>query len=482
MADPSAEGISRAGSRLDRVGWTALGYAPFRWFLAAMLASTSANFVYYAALGWYVLEVTGSPAAVGFAFTAAGLPILFLTPHAGVLTDRLGARRMLSLSLMGMAGVTIVQAVVAEGGAPPYAVVVVLALALGIAQTVGAPSSVAIVSELVAPPAVSSATALNFLHMNVSRIVGGLLGGVLLATTTASIAFAAAGVLTILAVAIMTRLRTVDAPAAVERPRGALLGPLVEAFRYATRHRTLGVLITLSIAPGAIGLSYIFMLPVAAEELGIGAGGLGVLMAASGIGGLVAGLSLETIQRRIGHGRALFGGMVGAAVGLSSFGLAPSVPLAIAALTIVGASFLTFAAATVTLTQALAPPRLRGRLVSLFATLYWGMMPVGALVVGLVAEVTTARSAVALCGLGLAIAGGVAFLVRPQIATLAVGRDGLTLSGNLEGSGVVPPVTGETRIADVGQGLAGNRVELATAGHEREPLPQIDRQADAEAG
>ena len=93
MADPSAEGISRAGSRLDRVGWTALGYAPFRWFLAAMLASTSANFVYYAALGWYVLEVTGSPAAVGFAFTAAGLPILFLTPHAGVLTDRLGARR-----------------------------------------------------------------------------------------------------------------------------------------------------------------------------------------------------------------------------------------------------------------------------------------------------------------------------------------------------------------------------------------------------
>ena len=97
MADPSAEGISRAGSRLDRVGWTALGYAPFRWFLAAMLASTSANFVYYAALGWYVLEVTGSPAAVGFAFTAAGLPILFLTPHAGVLTDRLGARRMLSL-------------------------------------------------------------------------------------------------------------------------------------------------------------------------------------------------------------------------------------------------------------------------------------------------------------------------------------------------------------------------------------------------
>ena len=420
------------------MGWTALGYQPFRLFLAAMLASTSANFVYYAALGWYVLELTGSAAAVGFVFTASGLPILLLTPHAGVLTDRLGARLMLLLSLVGMALVTIAQAVLVAGGAPPYALVVALALGLGVAMTIGAPASVAIVTELVAPPAVSSATALNFLHMNVSRIIGGLLGGLLLATTAPAVAFGAAGVLFVLAIAIMARLPTPAARATADRPSAALVRPLLEAFRYAASHPTLGVLIVLSIAPGSIGLSYIFMLPVAAEELGIGAAGLGILMAASGIGGLVAGLSLESIQRRVGHGRALFGGMIGAAIGLTSFGFVPGVPLAIGALTIVGASFLTFAAATVTLTQALAPPRLRGRLVSLFATLYWGMMPVGALLVGLVAEATTARIAIALCGGGLAIAGGAAFLARPQIATLAVDRDGLTLSGDLRGSGAEP--------------------------------------------
>ncbi len=273
------------------------------------------------------------------------------------------------------------------------------------AQTIGAPASVSIVNELVPPPAVSSATALNFLHMNVARIIGGLLGGLLLATTTSAIAFTAAAILFTVPVLIMWQVRTPKTRPAEDRPRGAIVGPLVEAFRYATGHPTLGVLIVLSIAPGAIGLSYIFMLPVAAEELGIGAGGLGILMAASGIGGLIAGLSLESIQRRVGHGKALFGGMVGAAIGLTSFGIAPSVPLAIATLTIVGASFLTFAAANVTLIQALAPPRLRGRLVSLFATLYWGMMPIGALLVGLVAEATTARIAIALCGIGLIIAG-----------------------------------------------------------------------------
>lgn len=431
------------------MGWTALGYGPFRLFLGAMLASTSGSFLYYAALGWYVLELTGSAAAVGFAFTATGLPILLLTPYAGVLTDRLGVRLMLLVSLGGMAVVAVAQAAAAVGGIPSYGLVVVLALALGVAQTIGAPASVAIVNELVPPPAVSSANALNFLHMNVSRIIGGLVGGFLLATTTAAITFTAAAVMFVVPVLIMSRVRVTQAHPSTGRPRAALVGPLAEAFRYAINHPTLGVLIILSIAPGAIGLSYIFMLPVAADELDIGAAGLGILMAASGIGGLVAGLSLEVIQRRIGHGRAVFGGMVGAAIGLTSFGLAPGVPLAIGALTIVGASFLTFAAASVTLTQALAPPRMRARMVSLFATFYWGMMPVGALLVGLVAEATTARTAIALCGIGLAIAAAAAFIARPQIATLAVGRDGLTLSGDLRGSGAELPVPGAPIAASV---------------------------------
>ena len=400
-----------------------------------MLASTSGSFLYFAALGWYVLELTGSAAAVGFAFTATGLPILVLTAHAGVFTDRLGARRMLVLSLAGLALVAVVQAFVSASGASTFGLVVVLALGFGLAQTVGAPASMAIVTELVPPPAVSSATALNFLHMNVSRIIGGVLGGVLLAAATPALAFGVAAVLFATPVVVMAGVRTTDVRTSDQRPRAALVGPLVEAFRYATSHPTLGLLIILSIAPGSIGLSYIFMLPVAAEELGIGAAGLGILMVASGIGGLIAGLSLESIQRRVGHGRALFGGMFGAAIGLMSFGLAPSAPLAIAALTIVGASFLTFAAATVTLTQALAPARLRGRLVSLFATLYWGMMPVGALLVGLLAEATTARTAIAVCGFGLALVGVAALIGRPHIATLAVGRDGLSLSGDLRGSG-----------------------------------------------
>ena len=435
VARPTAQVVSRAGSRLDCVGWTAFEYAPFRYFIASMLCATSGIFVFNAALGWYVLGVTGSAAAVGLIFSVSGMPILLLTPQAGVLTDRFGSRAMLMANFVALSVVGVIFGLVALGSAPSFGVLLGLAVVFGVAETIGAPATMSIVNDLVPPSAVSSATALNFLHMNVARIIGGLLSGLILAALSPSFAFFIAAILYAVPVATLFLVRTRAAHPRDERSGSGFLGPIMEASRYARSHATLGVLILLAIAPGSIGLSYIFMLPVAAEELGIGAAGLGALYMAVGIGGLVAGVSLETIQRRIGHGRALFFGVFGAAIGLAAFGLVPGAPLAIAVLPIVGASFLTFAAANLTLTQAIAPARLRGRMVGLFATLYWGMMPVGGLIVGLLAEQIGARHALALCGVGLAIAGAVALAARPQLATLAVGRDGVTLRGDLRGTG-----------------------------------------------
>src|SRR4051794_2618652 len=82
VARPTAQVVARPDSRLDRVGWTAFEYAPFRYFIASMLCATSGIFVFNAALGWYVLGVTGSAAAVGLIFSVSGLPILILTPQA----------------------------------------------------------------------------------------------------------------------------------------------------------------------------------------------------------------------------------------------------------------------------------------------------------------------------------------------------------------------------------------------------------------
>ena len=76
-------------------------------------------------------------------------------------------------------------------------------------------------------------------------------------------------------------------------PASSLLRPVVEALAYTRRFPTLAVIVLLAAAPGAIGLAYVYLLPTAAAELGIGAEGLGNLIAATGIGGLIAGLFLD---------------------------------------------------------------------------------------------------------------------------------------------------------------------------------------------
>jgi MFS family permease len=420
---------------LDRVGWSALRYPAFQAFLLAMLMSTSANFIFFAALGWYVVEVTGSPAAVGLAFAAYGLPVLLFTAQAGAWTDRYGSKRMVLISIGGMGIASLAVAGVALLPAPPLWAIVLLAFLLGVAQTLGGPGVVAIVGDLVPPPAVSSSVALNFLHMSLARILGGLVGGLLLAFGPAVFAFAVTGILGTLPVLLLLRLPA--SPVHVTRhDRTSVFRSIREALAYGARFPTVGVLILLAILPGLVGLSYVFMLPVAADELGIGPQGLGTLLAASGIGGLIAGLSLERIQRRIGHGRAMYGGLLLASISLIGFGLAPGVLLASVALAVIGAAILTYAAANVTLIQAVSPRRLRGRLVSIFALFYWGLLPVGSALLGFIAEPTSAQFAVLVAGVALGVGTLVAIRIRPQVVTLAVSRDGVTVTGDLTGSGI----------------------------------------------
>ena len=170
---------------------------------------------------------------------------------------------------------------------------------------------------------------------------------------------------------------------------------------------------------------------MAARDFNIGGEGLAILLAMAGIGGLVAGLLAETIMRAAGHGLAIFIGLWTSAAGMIIFGLAPLVEISIAAVTLVGGGFVIYSAASLSLVQALAPSGIRGRVTSLFALLYWGLMPIGGLVGGIIAEAAGARAAFALAGGCLVAAGVLAIVARRQIMTLRVHRDGTTVANGV---------------------------------------------------
>lgn len=429
---------------LDRLGLPAISSGPFRVYFASNLVANVGIFLFMAAYGWFIQAETGSPALVGLGSAILGLPWLLLMLHAGMLTDRLGARRLIAASFVGGGLVMALVAFVALLPAPSVPFVIAFAFMTGVLMTIGAPGTISIVGELVPPAAVSSAVSMTFLLINVARIIGGIGAGWLLANErepgwailVGAALFALPGI-------FIWRLRLVN-PATPSRSVGgrALLGPIIEAGGHALRHPTLATILLLSAGPGLIGLPYNFLLPVAAVEIGIGAQGLGLLLAAIGTGGLVAGLAAEHLQRHLGHGRSIMVGLASAAGGLIVFGLGPPLPISIVSVGFVGGGFVVYASASLTLVQALAPAALRGRLTSVFSLLYWGLMPIGGLLGGLSAQAFSARTTMLGAGVTLAALGLFAAIRRPQVLTLAVSRDGLKIGGDLAGTGIASAAFG----------------------------------------
>jgi MFS family permease len=348
---------------------------------------------------------------------------------------------MVVLSLAG-AGVAIVAAGIAGLGGWPLWTLVALGCVMSTFQALGSPAYISIVNDLVPPRAVSSGVALTFLGFNVGRILGGLIGGVLLASLGADIVVAAA--LTIIVAGVMQGLpawpiaRLPVHEAKARTTDRAMVKPLVEAARFTWRHPTLGLIILLSVAPGALGLAYTYILPILTRDLGAEPGAIGLLYVGGGIGGLAAGLVAEPLMRTLGHGRAIFAGIALIGGGLIGAGLSGSLALAAVGIGVAQGGFVVYASASLSLVQSLSPVHLRGRVTSLFTLLYWGLLPFGALAGGLIAEQAGAPAAVVVAG-AVVVAAGLAVLVaRPQIATLRIDRDAGTVSGRLEGSGYQP--------------------------------------------
>src|SRR5206468_1398814 len=102
----------------------------------------------------------------------------------------------------------------------------------------------------------------------------------------------------------------------------------------------------------------------------------------------------------------------------------------------IGGGFAAYAAATSTLIQAIVPARLRGRMIGLFATLYWGLLPIGSLVGGALAQATSGRTAVFLIGVALGWITVLTLAARRSIVTLKVEADGMAVTGDLRGTGL----------------------------------------------
>jgi MFS family permease len=393
---------------------------PFLVFLASTVATTAGLWLFETTLYWTALSSTGSADATGLILTALIVPVLLFILPMGVVTDRWGDRRLLLLSQVAWLATMVAAVLIAHLGRLTFSVAILLALADGLIDAVWVVPAQVLLARLVDRPLMAKAIAFGTLQVAFGRIIGGYGAGRVLASAGPTATFTLGATCLLIGVVLMAFLR----PKHSFADRRAHSG-LLDGARFAASHRPVLALYTMGASVALFLYGYLSILPVVSRSLlHAGPDGLGLMTGAGGIGTLVAVWLIDPLGRRLGRGTSLLGAAAVASVAMVVLGASRSQVLsAVAAGTITG-SLMFYSATNTTLLQSLAPPDLRGRVLSFFGLAFWAMMPVSGLGAGYIADRFGVSPALVAMGLAAGI-GLVAIKVfyRP-LSNLDVSDDG----------------------------------------------------------
>lgn len=409
-APPTGFGPVPTAGRWPR-GIQSLEHRNFRLFWFGQLVSLVGTWMQQVAQGWLVLELTNDPVALGVTAAAQFTPVLAFGLFGGVIADALAKRRTLLFTQAASMVLAAALGLLVVSGRIEVWHVWLLAGLLGVVTAIDMPVRQAFVVEMVGRRDVANAVALNSAVFNGSRIVGPAVAGLLIGIAGIAACFFI-NAASYLAVIVGLALIRVEELAPTVRARfesslAGVLGQLAEGLRY-VRHTPIVLLaIGLLGVVATAGMNFSVLMPILARDvLGGGAETFGFLMAASGVGSLLSALMIAFGQRPtlrlLLTGAAVFG------IGLVGVGLSRSVPLSLALMVVVGWGVIAMAATTNTLIQLTVPDQLRGRVMSVYTTVFAGSTPIGGLFAGTLAAVASAPVAVAVGGLVSVAAAAIA--------------------------------------------------------------------------
>jgi MFS family permease len=398
VADVIAPGVIQEApvgpaGRIRRT-FVAFGERDFRIFWLGQLVSVTGLWMQTVAQGWLVLTLTGSPFVLGLAAAARSVPVLLLVIPAGIAADRFDRRRIILATNVVATFASGLMGVLAIIGAIDVATILVIAAVLGVTNAFELPARQSYVSELVGQRYVANAIALNSLLFNSARVVGPALAGILVAVVGPGWAMLVNSISYIPVMVGLLLIRHAHVPRKVARAGAAL----AEAARYLRSEPRLAHLFPLLAAQTILASGPLILAPSLARDLGQEAEGLGVLLAATGVGAVFGGLRLAATFERSSRWRVLLAAGLALAAGNVGVFFAGSYAVALLCFGVQGWGMVTFNASSNTLIQTITPDRLRGRIMSLYALVLLGLMPAGGLLLGALADNLTSAAALAIGG------------------------------------------------------------------------------------
>jgi MFS family permease len=269
----------------------------YRIFFTGQLVSLAGTWMQNVALAWLVLELSGSPIAVGTLAFARFVPFTVFGLVAGVVADRMEARRLVIWTQAVAMAISIALALVTLTGSASLPIVYVLAALGGIALAFDAPGRQSLTFQMVGPRELPNAVALNTGLFNGSRIVGPAIAGLVIATGGTGICFALNAASFLAVLAALALIRDEELHPVEKDPSTRVVDGLRRAFAFAWASPQLRSILGVVTVVSTVGFNFHVLVPLlAADTVHVGPEGFGLLSASFGLGALVGALTTATFR------------------------------------------------------------------------------------------------------------------------------------------------------------------------------------------
>jgi MFS family permease len=376
-------------------GYRALKHVGFRIYFVGMLFRGASMWMPLVAIPWLAVELGATPAQVGIVTGFFYLPTLFVGPMGGVLADRVNRRNAMIVAQVFATVLSAVIFLMIVTGSQTLPLLMVASFGFGLLIAIEVPIRQAFMTELIPRADLSSATSLHATAWNLTRLLGPVVAGLLIAAFGSAAPFAVSGVASAL---VAVSFVWMDRYRIKGRGRSGKSHSVARDLRDGIRfvaHSTVVRLSLLTIFIAAtFGIAFFTTLaPIyAQDELGVGAEGYGAFLGASGAGAFAAALVVTTFA----HGDRrnwIIGGMLSIAVLVAGIAITQSSAIVYVLAFLLGAAQITLGQNALVSVHGATPDELRGRVIGIWVMAFQASSLVGAILAGWMAEVLSVRAA-----------------------------------------------------------------------------------------
>ncbi|MFH1621583.1 MAG: MFS transporter [Candidatus Omnitrophota bacterium] len=370
----------------------------FRIYLIGMFVSMCGTWIQAMVQNWLVYDLSKSSFMLGLVGFVTYSPIILLSLFSGVLVDRVNKRYLLVFAQIAFMLFAFALALLTQFNLITVNLILLISLMNGIVLSIDAPARQAMVFELVGKERILNAVALNSIAFHSARMIGPALAGIFVAIISIAGCFYINAVSFLAFIVALLWIRPKHA--ANHNPDNHFMQDLKGGINFIKANRIYIILISIVGAISLFGFSYSILLPVFAKNiLGLEIKGYGLLMSASGVGSLLGGFMLASLNKSKSQIKILSFTLIVFAVSLILFSLTTSLVFSILILVLAGFSSLSSLAIINSLIQTMVPNEFRGRIMSIYMLVFIGTIPFGSLLAGSLAHSIGVSSTLLILGL-----------------------------------------------------------------------------------